>query len=83
MIACRYHRRRVRRLVALVALAGIAACGPGETARPSVVLVVIDALRRDHLSLYGYAKDTSPGLARLAQLEDDVARRLNALGYVR
>jgi len=53
--------------VALVAVVGIAACGPDEAARPSVLLVVIDALRRDHLSLYGYAKDTSPGLARLAE----------------
>lgn len=66
MIARRHHRRLVRSLAALVALLGTAACGPGEAARPSVVLVVIDALRRDHLSLYGYAKDTSPGLAGLA-----------------
>jgi arylsulfatase A-like enzyme len=51
----------------LVALVGVAACGPDEAAQPSVVLVVIDALRRDHLSLYGYAKDTSPGLGRLAE----------------
>jgi arylsulfatase A-like enzyme len=53
--------------VALVALAGVAACRPDEVTRPSVVLVVIDALRRDHLSLYSYSKGTSPGLARLAQ----------------
>jgi arylsulfatase A-like enzyme len=67
MITCRLHRRLVRSLVALVALLGTAACGPEEAAQPSVVLIVIDALRRDHLSLYGYAKDTSPGLARLAE----------------
>jgi len=31
------------------------------------VLVVIDTLRRDHLSLYGYSKRTSPGLEELAK----------------
>jgi arylsulfatase A-like enzyme len=34
---------------------------------PSVILVVIDTLRHDHLSCYGYEKDTSPGLDRLAE----------------
>jgi len=34
--------------------------------RPSVILVVVDALRRDHLSLYGYDKPTSPALDALA-----------------
>ena len=37
------------------------------TPRPSIVLVVIDTLRKDHLSLYGYAKPTSPGLEELAK----------------
>jgi arylsulfatase A-like enzyme len=51
----------------LVTLGGVTGCGADRAVRPSVVLVVIDALRRDHLSLYGYAKDTSPGVARLAE----------------
>jgi arylsulfatase A-like enzyme len=33
---------------------------------PLVLLVVFDALRADHLSQYGYALPTSPGLERLA-----------------
>ncbi|HEX5067907.1 MAG TPA: sulfatase [Myxococcota bacterium] len=33
---------------------------------PLVLLVVFDALRADHLSQYGYALPTSPGLAKLA-----------------
>jgi arylsulfatase A-like enzyme len=33
---------------------------------PLVLLVVFDALRADHLSQYGYALATSPGLAKLA-----------------
>jgi len=31
-----------------------------------VVVVSIDTLRRDHVSLYGYPRDTTPGLAALA-----------------
>lgn len=35
--------------------------------RPNVVLVSIDTLRADHLSLYGYERSTSPVLDALAQ----------------
>lgn len=31
-----------------------------------VVIITIDALRADHMSSYGYARDTSPGLAQFA-----------------
>jgi len=34
---------------------------------PNVLLIVIDALRADHLPHYGYERDTSPTLARLAR----------------
>jgi arylsulfatase A-like enzyme len=34
--------------------------------RPNIVLVSIDTLRPDHLGSYGYARDTSPTLDRLA-----------------
>jgi arylsulfatase A-like enzyme len=45
----------------------LAACGASEPAvSPSVILVSLDTLRADHLGLYGYARDTSPGLDRLA-----------------
>ena len=43
-----------------------ASAAPGE-ARPNLIVVVVDTLRRDHLSLYGYAKPTSPGLAQFAK----------------
>jgi glucan phosphoethanolaminetransferase (alkaline phosphatase superfamily) len=33
---------------------------------PNVVLIVVDALRADHLGSYGYAKATTPHLDRLA-----------------
>ena len=34
---------------------------------PNIVLILVDTLRRDHLSCYGYGRRTSPSLDRLAQ----------------
>lgn len=34
---------------------------------PSVILIVIDTLRQDHMSLYGYDRRTSPNIDRWAQ----------------
>ncbi|MDP6956046.1 MAG: sulfatase-like hydrolase/transferase, partial [Planctomycetota bacterium] len=46
--------------------------------RPDVFLVVVDTLRADHLSAYGYPEPTSPTLDRLARegvlLEDVTAQ---------
>ena len=54
-----------RRLVpVLLALLGLAACGPRGPR--NVVLVSVDTLRADHLGCYGYGRDTSPFLDRLA-----------------
>jgi arylsulfatase A-like enzyme len=41
--------------------------------RPNLVLVVLDTVRADHLSLYGYGRDTTPRLKQLA--EDSMAYR--------
>ena len=38
---------------------------PKPTAPPHVVLVVLDTLRADHLSCYGYERETSPNLDAL------------------
>jgi hypothetical protein len=35
-------------------------------AGPSIIVINIDTLRRDHLSLYGYERTTSPQLEALA-----------------
>jgi arylsulfatase A-like enzyme len=44
-----------------------AADGTTAPARPQgVILVWMDTLRRDHLPMYGYARPTSPNLARIA-----------------
>ena len=34
--------------------------------RPNVIVIVVDALRADHLTTYGYGRPTSPNLDRLA-----------------
>jgi arylsulfatase A-like enzyme len=56
-----------RALLAL-ALAGGLACAPSPVASagPPIVLVSLDTLRADHLTPYGYARATSPSLARFA-----------------
>ena len=44
---------------------------PGDTAAgggspPNIVLIVLDTLRRDHVSAYGYGRQTSPNIDRIA-----------------
>lgn len=47
-----------------------AACGGeeqrGGEGRPNILLISLDTTRADHLGCYGYARDTSPHLDRLA-----------------
>jgi arylsulfatase A-like enzyme len=40
---------------------------PAPAGAPNVLVIVIDTLRSDHLSAYGYSRPTSPNLDRLAQ----------------
>jgi arylsulfatase A-like enzyme len=47
-------------------LAEVDAPTSGLRTTPDVLLVVLDTVRADHLSLYGYQRDTSPNLRRLA-----------------
>lgn len=35
--------------------------------RPNIILITVDALRADHLSCYGYGRNTSPNIDRLAK----------------
>jgi len=35
--------------------------------RPNIVIVVLDSVRRDHLSAYGYPRNTTPNIDRLAE----------------
>lgn len=44
-----------------------AALPPGSPSQPNVLLIVLDALRADHLKTYGYARATSPHLDQFAR----------------
>jgi arylsulfatase A-like enzyme len=49
---------------AQAALGAVAAPGAGA---PNVLLIVLDTVRADRLSLYGYGRNTAPNLTRLAR----------------
>lgn len=49
-----------------LAIVGAAGCRPVRGNRTNVLLVTIETTRADHLSAYGYGRDTSPNLAHLA-----------------
>ena len=51
--------------IALAALLALAGCRRGPQLEP-LVLVTVDTLRADHVGAYGYPRDTTPFLDRLA-----------------
>jgi arylsulfatase A-like enzyme len=57
--------RTLFRLVLLLALAVIISCGRNDR-RVNVVIIGIDTLRRDHLGCYGYDRNTTPNIDKLA-----------------
>jgi arylsulfatase A-like enzyme len=69
----RQASRRLRRLLvagvsllpALALLAGGLALAD-ESSRPNIILIVVDALKPDHLGCYGYERPTSPYIDSLA-----------------
>lgn len=64
----RASRRGVRPLVATVVVALFAAWGCERPPRdPDIILLVVDTLRAQNLSLYGYDRDTSPHLEEFAK----------------
>jgi arylsulfatase len=60
------HPALVIALTIFVAAAPIASRSLRGGEHPSVILVSLDTLRADHLSAYGYPRETSPALDRLA-----------------
>lgn len=70
--------KRLRRAIyiltslTLIALLGATALGvrpvapPAPSGRPNVVLLVLDTVRADHVSCYGYGRSTTPRLDALA-----------------
>jgi choline-sulfatase len=53
-------------LVAAVALVGPSCTNEPDWQRPNVILIVVDAMRPDHLGCYGYGRPTSPNIDSLA-----------------
>lgn len=51
-----------------LALFGLSSCSSkAEESRPDVLLLLIDTLRADHLSCYGYERSTSPVIDEIAE----------------
>ncbi|MDF1798532.1 MAG: sulfatase [Planctomycetota bacterium] len=51
----------------LLALTAGCATGASEPGQPNVIVVVVDTLRADHMSLHGYARKTTPRIDARAQ----------------
>jgi len=51
----------------------LSGCGGGSARPPNVVLIVLDTVRADHLSCYGYALPTTPRIDALAAAADRYA----------
>jgi len=49
----------------LVAWGPVELAGAWDQPRPNVLFILVDTLRRDHLTPYGYRRDTTPEIARL------------------
>lgn len=62
---CYAARMLLPLLLACTSPEGPAPAAPRAEARPDIVLVVVDTLRADHLSLYGHERPTSPNIDRL------------------
>lgn len=52
-----------------VLLLSISGCSTQNSSKnnPNIVLITIDALRADHLSCYGYERETSPNIDKIAE----------------
>ncbi len=57
--------RHVMRMLGVV-LCVVCMKGAALAARPNVLLITVDTFRPDHLGAYGYERETSPALDRLA-----------------
>ncbi len=51
---------------AAVAIGSFVGCGSNVPEKSNILLITMDTLRADHLSMYGYARETSPVLDALA-----------------
>jgi arylsulfatase A-like enzyme len=59
-------KRKILMLCAASALLAVSACGSSEQQRPNVLLILIDTVRADNFSCYGYHRETTPHIDSLA-----------------
>jgi hypothetical protein len=52
-------------IAAVIAL--LSSCGKSINVKPNILLITIDTLRRDHLGIYGYPRETSPFIDKMAR----------------
>jgi arylsulfatase A-like enzyme len=57
--------RSTLRLLAVLSV--VALCCGQDPSPPNVIILAVDTLRPDHLGCYGYSRDTSPNVDRLAK----------------
>ncbi|MEO2146369.1 MAG: sulfatase-like hydrolase/transferase, partial [bacterium] len=65
------------RTAPMIFLLALVACG-AEQRQPSVLLISIDMLRADHLSCYGYERNTTPTIDGLAAEGVRFARHISS-----
>jgi arylsulfatase A-like enzyme len=70
-----------RRILLLTAVLLFGGCGPDPSARPNVLLIVVDTLRADELSCYGGEAPVSPAICALAERGALFERALAATAY--
>ncbi|MCQ9206269.1 MAG: sulfatase-like hydrolase/transferase [Omnitrophica bacterium] len=69
-VTLKYIRRGAFILVAFVALLNLVIAvdaGVNAPKGPNVIILLSDSLRRDHMGLYGYGRDTTPNIDRFAK----------------
>ena len=61
------HYKAVLITIILAVIMIFSFCGKGNDVKPNILLITIDTLRRDHLGVYGYPRETSPFMDQLAR----------------
>jgi len=59
-------RMRLPGIILVILLLASTGCAPPRSGKPDIFLIIIDTLRADHMSCYGYHRNTSPVLDSLA-----------------
>jgi arylsulfatase A-like enzyme len=54
---------------------------PADPRAPNVILIVMDTVRADHLSVYGYERDTTPNLRRFGEGATTYLRAVSAADH--